>query len=164
MKKYIQIILMAVICISSMSVQADELTNEKRKDIEQLLEMTGAMSLAKKMALSFSENTKANLKENRPDIPSEVLNQLPTIIGDVFDDNTESLKNMYVPLYNKYFTEIEIKEMIVFYSSPLGQKTIQVMPALFQESMQLGQIWGASVAPQVERRIKEMLRKKGIHI
>jgi len=147
-----------------MSAQADELTTDKQKDIEKLLEMTNATALAKQLAMNLSENVKAGLTANRPDIPSEVLNELPSIINEVFDENTELLRSMYIPLYNKHFTANEIKEMIVFYSSPLGQKTIRIMPALFQDGLRLGQVWSASIEPQVERRIKEMLSKKGIQI
>jgi len=164
MNKLIKTLWVVIICMSSISTHADELSIEKRKDIEQLLTMTGALSLAKQIAMNFAQNAKNSLSESRPDIPAEVINQLPVIIGGVFDENTEALKNMYVPLYHKYFTASEVKEMIVFYASPLGQKTIKVMPALFQDSLKLGQIWGESVAPQVEKRIRENLMKKGIQI
>jgi len=33
-------------------------------------------------------------------------------------------------LYDKYFTNEEIKGLIAFYESPIGKKTIQVLPAL----------------------------------
>jgi hypothetical protein len=51
-----------------------------------------------------------------------------------------------VDMYDKYFTSDEIKALIQFYSSPVGQKTIQMLPVITQESarrgMELGQAAG----------------------
>lgn len=38
-------------------------------------------------------------------------------------------------LYGKYFTESELSDLVAFYKSPTGKKTIEVMPQLFAESM-----------------------------
>ncbi|MFT3752304.1 MAG: DUF2059 domain-containing protein [Paludibacter sp.] len=38
-------------------------------------------------------------------------------------------------LYDKYFTEQDIKDFIVFYKSPAGQKYINVMPEITKYMM-----------------------------
>jgi len=37
--------------------------------------------------------------------------------------------------YDKYFTEQEIKEFIVFYKTPAGRKYISVMPEMMKDMM-----------------------------
>jgi len=46
------------------------------------------------------------------------------------------IESVYLPLYDKYFSEEELRQMVAFYSTPVGRKTISVMPALMQEAGQ----------------------------
>ncbi len=47
---------------------------------------------------------------------------------------SEIIEAVYLPLYDKYFSEEELREMLAFYRTPLGRKSIEVMPALMQEA------------------------------
>lgn len=49
---------------------------------------------------------------------------------------TELLETVSVELYDKYFTEEELKDIIAFYRTPTGKKTVQVMPKLVNDTMQ----------------------------
>ncbi|NRB08638.1 MAG: DUF2059 domain-containing protein [Richelia sp.] len=48
-----------------------------------------------------------------------------------------NIRCAYPALYSKDFTNEEIKGLIAFYETPLGRKTISVMPKLLQESILL---------------------------
>jgi uncharacterized protein len=54
-----------------------------------------------------------------------------------------------VPIYQKHFSEEEIRETIRFYRSPTGRKVIQTLPMVMQESMAAGQQWGQELARRV---------------
>jgi hypothetical protein len=47
----------------------------------------------------------------------------------------EVVDQIFYPIYDKYFTEPELRDLVAFYKSPTGQKSIQVMPNLFQEAL-----------------------------
>jgi hypothetical protein len=49
---------------------------------------------------------------------------------------SEILETVYLPLYDKYFDEKELQQMLVFYRTPVGRKSIEVMPTLMQEAAQ----------------------------
>jgi len=51
-------------------------------------------------------------------------------------DFSEIIENVYLPLYDKYFSEEELRQMVAFYSTPVGRKTISVMPTVMQEAGQ----------------------------
>jgi uncharacterized protein len=93
-----------------------------------------------------------------------VLSILPTEVAAIFDENIGTLKEEMIPLYHKYFTGAEVKEMIRFYSTDLGQKTIKVMPNLMQEGMAVGQRWGQSLGPKINQRVVARLRQRGVKI
>jgi len=50
----------------------------------------------------------------------------------------EALKADMVKLYKVEFSEAEIREMTVFYRSPVGQKAVAKLPALTESGAQLG--------------------------
>jgi len=97
----------------------------------------------------------------RPDIPQRVLDVLPQEVDAVIMDNMVTFKDMIIPLYGKYYTGAEVKEMIRFYSTPLGKKTIETMPAIIAEGYQLGQRWGQGLGPGIQARVQARLKKEG---
>lgn len=46
------------------------------------------------------------------------------------------LEQAYVPLYEKYFTEAELRQILAFQKSPVGRKAATLMPRLMQEGME----------------------------
>jgi hypothetical protein len=57
-----------------------------------------------------------------------------------------------IDLYNRYFTNEEIKGLIQFYESPVGKKAIQVLPEITQEGMKRGMELGNTVPPKAMAR------------
>lgn len=165
MKKLLLIAVGALLSLNiNLSSAAESLTPEKKADIERLLDMTGAMALSQQMSsLMIGELTKL-IRQARPDIPKELLDTLPTIVNSVIKENIETLKQMTIFIYNKHFSHDETKQMIAFYSTDLGKKTIRIMPTLMQESMIAGQQWGKDLMPEVERRLRARFKKEGVEL
>ena len=57
-------------------------------------------------------------------------------------------------LYMQTFTEGEIRELIAFYKTPVGQKTLQQMPVLMQEGMKIGTDLAKEHQGELEEAIK----------
>jgi len=49
----------------------------------------------------------------------------------------DEMLNLVIPVYDKYYTEPELQEMIAFYSSSTGQKLIEITPITIQESLKV---------------------------
>lgn len=54
-------------------------------------------------------------------------------------DFQEYVEQTFYPLYDKFFTEAELKDLLEFYKSPTGRKSIEVLPELTRESFRLAQ-------------------------
>ena len=63
--------------------------------------------------------------------------------------DTVELLQMIVPIYKKHVTHEEVKQLIVFYETPLGSRLISIQPALALESMIAGEEWGRRLGEQV---------------
>jgi hypothetical protein len=57
-----------------------------------------------------------------------------------------------IGIYDKHFTHEEIKELLKFYESPLGKKTIKELPAITQEVLREGEEWGKRIAARIEAK------------
>lgn len=66
------------------------------------------------------------------------------------------LKPDMVKLYTTNFTESELKDLVVFYQSPLGKKVMTKMPELAQQSAQLTQGKLESAVPVVNKLLADM--------
>lgn len=64
--------------------------------------------------------------------------------------NLDDVISRLVPVYDKYFSEEEIKVLLSFYQSPVGRKLIKVTPLLMDESMKANMNYFQEVFPKPE--------------
>ena len=146
-------------------VGAEELSDGKRQDIRRLIESTGGSNVAKQFASASSRQMFQMLKTMRPDIPDRTLLVMDRELMGLFSEKMngpDGLVEQVIPIYHKYLTHAEIRELIAFYETPIGRKTIAIMPQVVAESMQAGQRWGQALAPEIQRRVKDALAREGL--
>ncbi len=156
-----RIMMIMLLSLCALSARAEELSAGKRADIQKLLQMTGAMAIGAQMSEAVVAQMTDVLRKARPDIPERILNLLRQEVNAVIGENVTALEELTIAVYHRHFNQSEIKGMIAFYSTPLGQKTIQVMPVLMRESMDVGQRWGRGLGPTIEARIRGRLQSEG---
>jgi hypothetical protein len=64
------------------------------------------------------------------------------------------LAEAYTPLYDASFTEAELREIVAFYRSPAGRKTLESMPILLQQGLERAT---SRVEPRVTALVGEAL-------
>lgn len=74
----------------------------------------------------------------------------------------EALREEMVQLYAAAFTEDELRELISFYETEVGQKAITLMPTLMTQGMEMGQRRVQAHLPDLMRRVEERARKLGM--
>jgi len=63
--------------------------------------------------------------------------------------------NIIIPLYDKYFTQNDINEMLRFYQTPTGRKTLETLGPMMSEAMPLIMIWSQKIAPLLLDELSE---------
>jgi hypothetical protein len=114
--------------------------------IHQLLTMTHGVDLA----IAAIENGIAAQRTTNP--------RIPAVFWDRFlaeaRNHRADFESMIVDVYERHFSADELRQLIAFNQTPVGQKMIAEMPAVMQESSQAGQQWGrkigASIAAQLQ--------------
>ena len=74
----------------------------------------------------------------------------------------DKLKPDMVKLYTSNFNEQELKDLIAFYESPLGQKVLQKMPTLTAQSAQITQSKLETAVPEVNKLLADMSSELGL--
>jgi hypothetical protein len=143
------IVVMLVTLIPMLSVSAESQPKAdaaaKRADIKRMIEITGAS----KIALQIMRQMIAAFKKDAKGVPDQFWDDFMAEV----DPN--ELVDLYVLIYDKHFTHDDIKQLIKFYETPVGQKLIKSLPAITQESMSAGMEWGQRIARKVRQRLEE---------
>ena len=143
---------------------AQTIPADKLAAIEQLITASNTLALAKQMSTLFSAEFTKSIKNARPDVPQKALDVLPEVIGAVVEENIMSMKQIFVTIYDKYYSLDDIQQLTQFYQSPVGQKLLAAQPQLAQDSVQAGARWGQMLEPEIQRRVKERLVKEGVNL
>ncbi len=130
--------------IHKVDIVANVQETEKINNIKKLLEVTGSKQISQQITSQMLNSMKSNL----PQVPQKFWDSFQNEIN--YDEIIEQI----IPIYSKYFTNEEIKGMLDFYETPLGRKTIRVMPQVMQESMQIGQAYGRKVAEKIISKLQ----------
>ena len=129
--------------------KAQGVDEAKKADIVKLMNAMGSGD----MAMQMMKQMITMLKPLAPDAPTTFWDEFMNEI----DPN--ELIDMIVPIYAKHFTHEDIKGMIAFYETPLGKKTVAKLPLIMQESMQVGQKWGAQLTERVTKKMQAQGKK-----
>jgi len=76
--------------------------------------------------------------------------------------NVEYLAELYTPIYAEIYSASELRELIAFWNSPIGKKTIDAMPRLTEGSQQVLQQASAQFIPDFEAMIAKKFEDAGI--
>jgi hypothetical protein len=125
----------------------------KATDIRRLLELTGVKALATQTMDSMMEGIKPLLANSLP--PGEYREKLVDLFSARFRTKADPqhLVELAIPIYDKYFSNDEIKGLIQFYETPLGQKAIRLLPTVVAEMQKEGKQWGEGLGRDSMREV-----------
>ena len=87
------------------------------------MKMTGALNIGIQFGDMIIAQMSNMLKQTQPNIPEKAFSILEEEVKIIMKEQTNEesgFMDMYYPIYNKYFTHKDIKEMIEFNKTPLG--------------------------------------------
>ena len=139
-----------------------EAPSAHRAKIVEFMEITGAKSLGDQVMQAMVQQLSAEAQRANPNVPKRVHELVREVAIEVLKEHSDELFSKTAVLYEKHFTETEIDELIAFYRSPTGKKTIEVMPALLQEVVAVSQAWGRGLEPLLQQRLRDRLAAEGV--
>lgn len=119
---------------SSASAQSNsDIDRVKEADIRSLMELVGARDMVEDGADSAIQQSREKLLATVPNNQKgqAFVNAFATSYEKKFD--TDQVAEQLVGIYDRHFTDDEIKGLLQFYGSPLGQKLAAEMPKINRE-------------------------------
>jgi hypothetical protein len=128
----------------------------KEADIRSLMELLGARDTVQDAVAKGTEQFRENLLASVPasDRGQQFINTFVVNYQKKF--NPDEVTAQLVAIYDKHFTEDEIKGLLQFYGSPLGQRYATEMPKVMAEI----QTANRAVSTRVAKDVLQDLRRQ----
>ena len=139
-----------MVCLVLLAVLAAPEPSPKEVDIRRLLELTNTAQLAGQITQQMMDSFKAAFAK----VPDATWVELKKEL------TPNDLLTKIAEVYDRHFTHDDIKALIAFYQTPLGAKLLKELPAITQESLEAGQVWGRAMG----QRMMDRLDAKGYRL
>jgi len=127
----------------------------KEADIHSLMELVGARDLVQDGSNTAIEQSREKLLATVPnnDKGQAFVNAFAASYQKKFD--VDQVTDQLLAIYDKHFTDDEIKGLLQFYGSPLGQKVAAEMPKIGRETQAAIRAAGAKAAKDSLAELKQ---------
>ncbi|NLF40097.1 DUF2059 domain-containing protein [bacterium] len=136
MKRFV----IAAVCIGSLAlsgadINVAEAAREKRALVHELLRITSTKEQAQQIFATMIR-----------DMPKESQVAMSEIL------NVDEMVAQVVPVYEKHYSSEELRGIIAFYNTPIGQRMLAVQPLIIQDSMIVMKVY-------VQKKLAEKLKE-----
>jgi hypothetical protein len=139
----------------SAAAQPAAIDPDKEADIRSLMELVGAREMVQDGISTSTEQYREKLLAT---VPSNDKGQaFVNAFADAYQKkvDVDQITDQLVGVYDKHFTDEEIKGLLQFYGSPLGQKVAAEMPKISREIQAHSRAAGAKAAKEALQALKE---------
>jgi len=139
----------------SAAQQSAAIDPEKEADIRSLMELVGARDMVQDGLTNSTEQYREKLLATVPN--NEKGQEFVNAFVDAYQKklDVDQITSELVSVYDKHFTDDEIKSLLQFYGSPLGQKVAAEMPKISREIQVQSRTAGAKAAKEALQALKE---------
>ena len=142
------LVLAAALLSAAAPASSEDLPEEevrKRALALRVMKVTGATAQGDQVAYGLL----GQLRPGYPAVPEEVWGELRSNFA------LEEIIELSLPIYTRNFDEQELAQLVEFYESPIGQKMIERMPVVMQESTLAFNEWNKAKYAEVMRLLQD---------
>ena len=150
----------ALLGFAAVTAQAQNPTAGAVASARELIQAKGGGAMFEPAVPGVVENTKNSFLPTNPNLSRE-LNDVAAQLRREYEAKKAELVYEVAIVYAKHFTEQELKELVAFYKSPLGQKMHKEEPVALDESLKRAQDWTIEFADVVMARFRAEMKKRG---
>jgi len=133
----------------------------KQAEIRRLIEVTGAHRALEKLASDMVRGLTPTIRAAFPDTRADVFGLLLKEVERQYVRRTPDFVAALIPVYDRNFSQSEVREMLAFWNSDLGKKLRGLQMQLFRESAQAAQLWAQQAAPGLIEDAADAMRSRG---
>jgi uncharacterized protein len=126
----------------------------------EIINVKGASKLYDPVIAEVVDRATGVLAQTNPAL-SRDLNEVATKLKSDLAPRVAEIINEVAKMYASRFTEAELKDVLAFYKSPVGQKIIVQEPAILDQSVSFAEQWASKFSEEVLTMIRAEMRKRG---
>jgi hypothetical protein len=112
-----------------------------KEDVERYLETMHSHDMMHNMIVAMAKPMHQMVHDqfvkDKDKLPADFETRMNKMMDDMIKDiPLDEMMQAMVPTYQKHFTKGDINALVIFYSSPTGQKLLREMPAIMGEAME----------------------------
>jgi hypothetical protein len=130
---------------------------------KEILAMKNAGAMYAQAVPNIVQQTKDQLMQTNLNYQKD-LNEVAVIVAQKLAGKEKEIGEGMAAVYAGDFTEQELKDLVTFYKSPLGQKLLTTEPRAIQQSMGFMNQWAQQFAETVNGEFRAEMRKRGKQI
>ncbi|MDB5606575.1 MAG: hypothetical protein JWP25_3475 [Bradyrhizobium sp.] len=130
---------------------------------KEILGMKNASAMYSSAVPNLVQQTKDQLLQSNLNYQKD-LNEVAVIVATKLAGREKEIGEGMAKVYAGEFTEQELKDLVVFYKSPLGQKLLSTEPKAIQLSMGFMNQWAQAFAETINGEFRAEMRKRGKEI
>ncbi|MCB1414179.1 MAG: DUF2059 domain-containing protein [Xanthobacteraceae bacterium] len=127
---------------------------------KELLALKKAQVMYASAVPNIVQRTKDSLLRNNLNYQKD-LNDVAVVVVKNLAGKESVIGEQMAKIYASVFTEQELKDLIVFYKSPLGQKLLAEEPKTVAASVSYMSQWAQQFSQQVEEQFRAEMKKRG---
>jgi hypothetical protein len=129
----------------------------------EILALKSASAMYASAVPNIVERTKETLLQANLNYQKD-LNEVAVVIAQKMAGREKEIGEGMAKVYAGEFTEQELKDLVTFYKSPLGQKLLAAEPKAIQMSMTYMNQWAQGFAELINGEFRAEMRKRGKEI
>jgi len=127
---------------------------------KEILEMKRANSIYANAVPNIVQRTMDTLMQTNLNYQKDLKEVAEVVVKNLAGREKEIGDGM-AKIYAQDFTEQELKDLVTFYKTPLGQKLLNEEPRAIASSMQYMQQWAQTFSEEVNGQFRAEMRKRG---
>jgi hypothetical protein len=127
---------------------------------KEILAMKNANAMYASAVPNIVNKTKNDLVQTNLNYQRD-LNEVAVIVAKNLAGKEQEIGEGMAKIYANEFTEQELKDLVTFYKSPLGQKLLATEPRAIQFSMSYMEQWGMIFTQSVNEQFRAEMKKRG---
>ena len=126
---------------------------------KEILAMKNAAAMYAGAVPSMVQQTKEQLVQSNLNYQKD-LNEVAVIVAKNLAGREKEIGEGMAQVYSSEFSEQELKDLVTFYKSPLGQKLLSTEPKAIQLSMSYMNQWAQTFGGEVNTQFRDEMRKR----
>jgi hypothetical protein len=127
---------------------------------KEILTMKNAPAMYANAVPNLVEQTKNTLLQSNLNLQKD-LNEVAVIVAKNLAGREKEILDGMAQVYANEFTEQELKDLVTFYKSTLGQKLLTAEPRAIQFSMSYMNQWAQVFAETINGQFRAEMKKRG---